>query len=62
LSRLERPLTETESSDRDWREIEDLHSGGIIAIADHYIINDGDLENLHRQIDDTLNDIDFYKD
>ncbi|HUC96511.1 MAG TPA: AAA family ATPase [Candidatus Saccharimonadales bacterium] len=61
LSRLERPLTETESSDRDWREIEDLQSGGVIAIADHYIINDGDLDNLYKQINDTLNDIEFYK-
>lgn len=62
LSRAERPLTETEASDRDWREIEDLQSGGTIAIAEHFIMNDGDLENLHQQIDDTLNDIEFYRD
>ncbi|MCX6728937.1 MAG: AAA family ATPase [Candidatus Saccharibacteria bacterium] len=62
LSRPERPLTEAEAGDRDWREIEDLQSGGTIAIADHYIINDGDLEKLHNQIDQVLNDIEFYKD
>jgi dephospho-CoA kinase len=62
LSRPGRPLTGPESNDRDWREIEDLQSGGAIAIADHYIINDGDLDNLHSQIDKTLNDIEFYKD
>ncbi len=61
-SRAERPLTENESNDRDWREIEDLQSGGMIAIADHYIINDGDLDNLYQQIDKTLNDIEFFKD
>ncbi len=61
LSRAERPLTETEASDRDWREIEDLQSGGTIAIAEHYIMNDGDLEKFHQQIDQVLNDIEFYR-
>jgi dephospho-CoA kinase len=55
-----RPLTQAESNERDWSEIEKLEKGGPIAIADHYIINDGDLDNLHKQIDQTLNDIDFY--
>jgi dephospho-CoA kinase len=61
LTRLERPLTNPESSDRDWREIEDLGSGGTIAIAEHFIMNDGDLEKFHQQIDQVLNDIEFYK-
>ena len=55
-----RPLTETEANQRDWAEIENLEKGGPIAIADHYIINDGDLEKLHRQIDDELKHINFY--
>jgi len=60
LTRPIRPLTQTESDERDWAEIENLEKGGPIAIADHYIINDGDLDNLHTQIDDTLKNINFY--
>lgn len=57
--RAERPMTEKEASERDWVEIEHLEKGGPIAIADHYVINDGDLGNLHRQIDTALAHIDF---
>jgi dephospho-CoA kinase len=60
LTRVVRPLTQAEANERDWSEIENLEKGGPIAIADHYIMNDRDLENLHRQIDQTLNDIEFY--
>lgn len=45
-----RPLTEAESTERDWAEIETLEKGGPIAIADHYIINDGSIEKLHKDI------------
>lgn len=55
-----RPLTEAEANRRDWAEIENLEKGGPIAIADHYIINDSDLENLHRQIDSEMTRISFY--
>lgn len=58
--RPERPFTDTEANTRDWTEIENLEKGGPIAIADHYIINDSDLEKLHVQIDAELNDIHFY--
>lgn len=54
-----RPLTDTEANQRDWAEIENLEKGGPIAIADHFIINDGDLEKLHQQIDAVLGAIDF---
>lgn len=59
LNRPVRPLTKHEAEQRDWAEIENLEKGGPIAIADHYIINDGDLENLQRQIDAELRLIDF---
>ncbi len=59
LTRPVRPLTLAEADLRDWAEIENLEKGGPIAIADHYIINDGDLEQLHHQIDKLLVDIDF---
>jgi len=54
-----RPLTETEATKRDWAEIENLEKGGPIAIADHYIINDQDLDHLHAQIGAILEDINF---
>jgi len=59
-NRPERPLTSTEVDERDWHEIEDIEKGGPIAIADHFLMNDGDMENLHRQIDEELNHIKFY--
>ena len=54
-----RPLTIEEANDRDWAEIENLEKGGPIAIADHYIVNDGSLEELHEQIDDILSSVKF---
>ena len=54
-----RPLTNTEANDRDWHEIEDIEKGGPIAIADHFIINDGDEQTLHTNIDVVLQRIDF---
>lgn len=58
--RTERPMTVQEATERDWVEIEHLEKGGPIAIADQYIINDGDIDNLHRQIDDALEHVQFY--
>jgi dephospho-CoA kinase len=58
--RADRPMTQQEAAERDWVEIEHLEKGGPIAIADHYIINDGELDNLHRQIDVALEHIEFY--
>jgi dephospho-CoA kinase len=55
-----RPLTSAQLDQRDWAEIENLEKGGPIAIADHYVMNDGDLEKLHKQIDDILQSIDFF--
>ena len=58
-SRSERPLTPAEVDERDWREIEDVEKGGPIAVADYYIMNDKDVENLHQQLRDTLTKIEF---
>ena len=58
--RPNRPLTEAESNQRDWSEIEDIQKGGPIAIADHYVINNGEFDKLYKQIDQVLNDINFY--
>lgn len=50
-SRPERPFTPQQAMTRDFTEIENMEKGGPIAVADHYIINDGSLEDLHRKID-----------
>lgn len=55
-----RPLTTEEANQRDWAEIENLEKGGPIAIADHYIINNGNLDHFHEQIDTELEHIKFY--
>lgn len=55
-----RPLTVEEADQRDWAEIENLEKGGPIAIADHYIMNDGNLDRFHEQIDAELDHIKFY--
>lgn len=60
MNRAIRPLSQPEADQRDWAEIENLEKGGPIAIADHYIMNDGNLDNLHKQIDLALDDIEFY--
>ncbi len=59
-ARPERPLTSAEVDERDWREIEDVEKGGPIAIADHFLMNDGNIESLHEQLDKELERIDFY--
>jgi len=58
-NRAENPLTEAEANQRDWDEIERFNIGGPIALADHFIINDGDLESLRRKINQILDDIEF---
>lgn len=55
-----RPLTAVEADQRDWAEIENLEKGGPIAAADFYLINDGDLDHLHEQIDQELERVKFY--
>ncbi|MBC7764702.1 AAA family ATPase [Microbacteriaceae bacterium] len=49
-----RPLTIEEANARDWAEIENLEKGGPIAIADHFIANDKDLDALHAAVDAEL--------
>lgn len=56
-----RPLSHAEARNRDWAEIENLEKGGPIAIADQFIINDGDIEDLHQKIDTLLDETQFCK-
>lgn len=53
-NRPERPFTENEAMHRDYTEIENMEKGGPIAIADHYIVNDSDIDTLHKKIDDIM--------
>lgn len=54
-----RPLTPEQVDQRDWAEIENIEKGGPIAIADYFVMNDGNLEPFYKQIDDILEHIDF---
>ena len=47
--RGERPLTREEAAGRDRVEIENLHKGGPIAVADYIIVNESSLEDLRKQ-------------
>ena len=58
-NRPERPMTSEEVDQRDWAEIENIEKGGPIAIADHFIHNEGSLEKLHGEIDKVLDHIHF---
>ena len=59
IDRPVRPLTKSEADQRDWAEIENIEKGGPIAIADHYIMNDSNLERFYQRIDKVLDDIEF---
>lgn len=54
-----RPFTATEAHERDVTEIEHLEKGGPIAIADHYVINDGSIEELDKKLSELLESLSF---
>lgn len=53
------PMTAKQIDERDYDEIETLNKGGVIAIADYYLFDNGSLEQLHIQIDDLLRELEF---
>ena len=59
--RPERPLTDKAANDRYWHEIEDIQKGGPIAIADHFIINDGDEEAFYKDLEAAIQESGFYE-
>ena len=61
IKRPERPMNPREVDQRDWSEIENLEKGGPIAIADYFVINDGNLDQLHQKIDAVTRDAHFCK-
>ena len=49
-----RHLTAKEVDGRDYAEIENIEKGGPIAIADYYIMNNGDVESLKAQFEEFM--------
>lgn len=45
-----RPLTDEEVTMRDYTEIENIEKAGPIAIADHFILNNDNMNNLKEQV------------
>ena len=52
-----RPLTNESANARDIAEIENLYKGGPIAIADYYILNNGNMDELNKALEGFLADI-----
>ncbi len=57
--RPERPFNLEEIRERDRSEIENLEKGGPIAAADYYILNDGSVDDLRKNLEDILDEVDF---
>ncbi|MBQ3470669.1 AAA family ATPase [Candidatus Saccharibacteria bacterium] len=45
--------------ERDRSEIENLEKGGPIAAADHYILNNGSIDEIKTRLDEILKEIEF---
>ncbi len=55
----DRPQTAAISAERDYNEIETMQKGGPIAMADFYVMNDGDIEKFYASIDDVCDEMEF---
>lgn len=49
-----RPLTDEEVTTRDYSEIENIEKAGPIAIADHFVLNNGSFEELNKQVQEYI--------
>lgn len=56
-NRPERPLTAKETEERDFSQIENLHQAGPIARADFTVMNESTIEDLHKLIDEVLDQL-----
>lgn len=56
-SRRVRSLTPSEARTRDIAELEYLHKGGPIALADYLVVNESTLPNLHRLLTNVLREM-----
>lgn len=56
-----RPLTPDEAKSRDVAEIEKLHKGGSIAIADYLIVNNSsDMGDLHKKLEELFTKLNIH--
>lgn len=56
------PETEQAIFERDMNAIENENIGGVIAMADHSILNNNSLEQLYKEVDDLLDQVGFFTD
>lgn len=61
-SRPTAPLTDSEVFAKDNNEVSNFNVGGVIAMADFFLVGSHTLDQLHSQIDDVLEKVDFFKD
>ena len=52
-----RPLSNIEAEERDISEIENLAKGGPIVFADYYILNNGNLEEYNKALEEVTKEI-----
>ena len=55
--RSTRSLTDEEVNKRDYTEIENIEKAGPIAIADYFILNNGDMDKLYKDCEEIYNKI-----
>lgn len=56
-NRKYRPFSYQEAKERDISEIEDLSKGSVIAFADYYIYNSGNLDDYYQRLDEIIEKI-----
>ena len=61
LHRPERPLTLTQSEERDWAQLNRLTQGTPIALADYMIVNEGTKEEFCQALDQVITKIEETK-
>lgn len=58
-ARPDRPFNAEEIKERDRSEIENLEKGGPIAAADYYVLNDGTVADMEKNLQKILDEIEF---
>ncbi|MBQ8984776.1 AAA family ATPase [Candidatus Saccharibacteria bacterium] len=58
-ARKDRPFNGEEIRERDRSEIENLEKGGPIAAADYYVLNNGTVDDMEKNLQKILDEIEF---
>lgn len=56
-----KPFTSEEAKKRDWDEIENIQKGGPIAVADFYIINESNIDDFTKNVEEVIQQAKFYE-